>query len=79
MTPLNNAKSIASSQLVPDTWLEPELTNSNHAHLATGGGAMNAAYQPILRGLLFVSMAESLAWAFRQVSASRRSVEYRSG
>ena len=51
MTPLNNAKSIASSQLVSDTWLELELTNSNHALLTTNGGAMNAGYQPIFRGL----------------------------
>jgi hypothetical protein len=31
MTALNNAKSIASSQMISDTWLELELTNSNHA------------------------------------------------
>jgi hypothetical protein len=51
MTPLNIASFIASLQLVFDTWLELELTNSNHALLTTHGGAMNAGYQPIFRGL----------------------------
>ena len=80
MTQLNIAKSLAPSQLVFDTWLELELTNSNHALLTTNGGAMNAGYQPIFRGRSWVSLAESLAWAFRQVSEpSRRSDEYPAG
>jgi hypothetical protein len=65
---------------VSDTWLELELTNSNHALLTAYGGAMNAGYQPIFRGLFLVSLAELLAWAFRQVSEpSRRSDEYPAG
>jgi hypothetical protein len=72
MTPLNIAKSVASSQLVFDTWLELELTNSNHALLTTYGGAMNAGYQPIFRELFWVSLAESLAWAFRRFSEPSR-------
>jgi hypothetical protein len=51
ITPLNIAKSIASSQLVSNAWLELELTNSNHALLTAYGGAMNAGYQPIFLGL----------------------------
>jgi hypothetical protein len=49
MTPLYIAKSIASSQLVSNTWLELELTNSNHALLTVYGGAMNAGCQQIFR------------------------------
>lgn len=35
ITPSNTAKSIASVQLVSDTWLELELTSSNQALLTT--------------------------------------------
>jgi hypothetical protein len=69
MTPLNVASSIASSQLVFDTWLELELTNNNHALLTTYGGAINAGYQPIFRGLFLGQPSRVAGLGF---SAGRR-------
>ena len=67
MTPLNIAKSVASSQLVFDTWLELELTNSKHALLTTYGGAMNAGYQPMFRELFFGQLGRVAGLGFSAV------------